>query len=548
MSSSNSYKFIGQGTYGCVIKPPLKCNSEYKDIDYDNKVSKLMDEIEAHKEFVENDNIYKIKHIEKYVLPKPIICKPEISDENIRKMLDNELKKCTNLKDNFFNSKFKLLLLEDGGQDLDQYTKTYNSDKNPDRFTFERLPLIDKIEFFKSLIHLFDSIIFLRKNNLVHHDIKLHNIVYNTDTKKSFLIDFGLLATDDSIKDNSYEYSVSHSLYPPETSCVDIKNFISSGCKKYRDKISKDVKKQFPPPLSAPLIAYKKAYNEFVQKHIDTFDSYCLCLGLSDMIEFMYAVSSVPRSSLDVKTENILKNFYKKVYRLLEKYCNKDIFERASDLYYLRDQYIYLLQSFIDECESENLITENIVIKTKLPDELKPKSPQIIAPTLSVPVPIPLAPIPHPTPVASRKSKSISPIMSFPHPTPVASRKSKSISPIMSFPHPTPVASRKSKSISPIMSFAHPTPVASRKRLEKYITYTRKQLQSSAKKYGIKANQSNLRMIDELSKKSTPSPLPREEKYRNYTRKQLQSSAKKYGIKANQSNVLMREMLSRRPK
>ena len=40
-----SNKIVGQGTYGCVIKPALKCdNSEkkIKDKHYNNKVSKIM--------------------------------------------------------------------------------------------------------------------------------------------------------------------------------------------------------------------------------------------------------------------------------------------------------------------------------------------------------------------------------------------------------------------------------------------------------------------------------------------------------------------------
>ncbi len=423
MSSLDIYKVIGQGSYGCVIKPPLKCNSQYKDIDYNNKVSKLMAEIEAHKEMIENDKIYRLKDIEKYVLPKPILCKPEISDDNIRKMLDNELKKCTYLKNGFFNSKFKLLLLEDGGEDLVTFTKTYNSYKDPASLSFERLPLIDKIEFFKSLIHLFDTIIFFRKNNLVHHDIKLSNIVYNIDTKKSFLIDFGLLTTDDSIKDNTYEFLVSHKFYPPESSCIHKNDYLyRAKCEKYKDKMS---------------------YDDYVKKHIDTFDSYSLSLSIAHMIYSMY--ERLKYSSLDLKTKNALRKFYTNIWNLLIKYYDKDIFQRATDLYYLRDQYIFYLQSFIDECKAENLITEDIQINTKLPDDL-----------LS-------------------RSKSASP----------KSKKRKRTS--------SPPKTKK----------------------------TRKNVQS---------------------------PLSREEQYRNYTYRQLQLSAKKYGIKANQKAEVMRKKLSRRPK
>ena len=36
---ASNVKIIGEGTYGCVVKPSLKCNTSH---DYKNKVSKLM--------------------------------------------------------------------------------------------------------------------------------------------------------------------------------------------------------------------------------------------------------------------------------------------------------------------------------------------------------------------------------------------------------------------------------------------------------------------------------------------------------------------------
>ena len=37
------HKVIGEGTYGCVHKPSLKCETTQQDINYDNKISKLLD-------------------------------------------------------------------------------------------------------------------------------------------------------------------------------------------------------------------------------------------------------------------------------------------------------------------------------------------------------------------------------------------------------------------------------------------------------------------------------------------------------------------------
>ena len=49
---------IAQGSYGCVYKPPLKCKN--KNIDYSNKVSKILYKDNATDEFVENSYINKI--------------------------------------------------------------------------------------------------------------------------------------------------------------------------------------------------------------------------------------------------------------------------------------------------------------------------------------------------------------------------------------------------------------------------------------------------------------------------------------------------------
>ena len=47
MGPKSKHKVIGEGTYGCVIEPSLKCTTEQ---DYDNKVSKLMKYSDAVKE------------------------------------------------------------------------------------------------------------------------------------------------------------------------------------------------------------------------------------------------------------------------------------------------------------------------------------------------------------------------------------------------------------------------------------------------------------------------------------------------------------------
>ena len=57
-------KILGQGSYGCVIKPSLKCDSKDKSIIYDNKVSKIMMRREAVKEQSEMEAFKNLKEME----------------------------------------------------------------------------------------------------------------------------------------------------------------------------------------------------------------------------------------------------------------------------------------------------------------------------------------------------------------------------------------------------------------------------------------------------------------------------------------------------
>ena len=55
-------EIVGEGTYGCVIKPALKCNKDTNITkkDYDNRLSKVMSKIDAVEELEEMKKIQKI--------------------------------------------------------------------------------------------------------------------------------------------------------------------------------------------------------------------------------------------------------------------------------------------------------------------------------------------------------------------------------------------------------------------------------------------------------------------------------------------------------
>ena len=283
------YKNVGEGTYGCVIKPAIKCSDEqpegYDDKQpstYENKVSKLMHERDAEEEFNETTDLLNIAGIEDYAIVKPHLCKPVDNEE-----LEKIIKKCTGqsqlknkVEEEYDLDDISQLLVEDGGINLHNFQ--YN--------LYSKLIPEEKILFFKSLLNLFNGLKFFRENNIIHHDIKLANIVYNIETKTCKYIDFGLvhdrndLASKMDLDDD--HYSITWAYFPTENECRSKGNFVRSICKNYRNIFKKleseeiEVQREvIPSDRELEQLAYEKLRNWV----LDSFDQYCLCLALHDL-------------------------------------------------------------------------------------------------------------------------------------------------------------------------------------------------------------------------------------------------------------------------
>ena len=67
-------EIVGEGSYGCVAKPSLKCTTVH---DYTNKVSKIMTTRDAKSEQKEMELFKKKKGNEKYTMAYPELCLPK---------------------------------------------------------------------------------------------------------------------------------------------------------------------------------------------------------------------------------------------------------------------------------------------------------------------------------------------------------------------------------------------------------------------------------------------------------------------------------------
>lgn len=190
-------RYIANGTYGCVLKPIIACNKN-NEVETVNSITKIFDN---NKE--QSDEVKINKAIIKKIDPQnyfTVELKADC-DIDINKYPSDQIKKCSNFKT---AKKFSQIIYEDGGVSLDTYMR------NPQN------PAIE----LKHFERLFKGLVELDRTKGIHLDIKPDNIVYNTDTNKLCLIDFGLYtkATQLYSKNMFHVHAHPYYFYPPEFS------------------------------------------------------------------------------------------------------------------------------------------------------------------------------------------------------------------------------------------------------------------------------------------------------------------------------------------
>jgi serine/threonine protein kinase len=308
-------KVVGEGTYGCVLKPPILCNetSNLVSQDYVNKISKIMTRQHAINENAEYSAINNIQGLDKYAITGPLLCKP-LLDKNF----NASVKKCKTLKVKtaFKNAKddLRMLLLEDGGLSIyDHITKV-----------FMLQSLDEKKVFLTSLIKLFDGLLFFQSNEIMHRDIKLANMVYNVNNGRAKYIDFGLMTNFKRFakrcRENNERLGISHTYYAPENSCSNKFSFNSNKLKCTK------IKEHF------------KTHEDFISYLQKSFDIYCLSLALLNM------VSVLDYKNSGLKKEAIPASFFEDFSILLLGYVKYDVSKRNINILQLKEKYISLLK------------------------------------------------------------------------------------------------------------------------------------------------------------------------------------------------------------
>jgi hypothetical protein len=373
-------KFIGEGTFGCVHKPPMECR--VKTHRSKNDISKLMTSVNAIKELNEFALIDSADKEKQFYLGKPSKCKPDRILSNMQSISNCPSGKFAPERiDNY-----SLLVMKYGGQDLAIFGEEVHTWTN----TKEH---VDAIElFWLEAVRLFYGLKVLHDNDVLHHDIKQQNIVYNQATNRANFIDFGFMEKksvriSDAKRSKSWLGNQHHWSFPLEAVYWNKKDYMKVATNGKTQKAFKSFAQSvanncgyffiscLPPGISNAktdktiekatkhafrnVLAFEptdEVYDRFIDKSIDSVDTFGLGIALMFVLQ---------------RSKHLLSpDFLKNLGGLFTAYMlNRNVFLRSTPEQLLAQYEDILTTSGL--LEKHNKHIENHLIANKVSPEMK---------------------------------------------------------------------------------------------------------------------------------------------------------------------------------
>lgn len=233
-------KFLASGSYGAVFKPPITCKKDKTRVIFGENNSKQKDAYVGKvflddNDFRDENFIMGIvnKKFKSFAIPMKYACE-------IEKPTKTDLK-----LDNRQSNKRDILAVDEG---MNQIVYPNGGDDLHTLFDKCRsLTLATRIKWavkiFKSFKPIIEGLILMKKEGIIHNDIKPANIVFNKKTNKAFIIDWGMAYNTQNIytsigtKDAIYPYYVpdykivSHLVKTSGKTFPSIENIVSDNIK-----------------------------------------------------------------------------------------------------------------------------------------------------------------------------------------------------------------------------------------------------------------------------------------------------------------------------
>ena len=208
LKSSMKSKYISHGSYGCVFEPAQPCSTNgtknKKTATKKALVSKVFwhasdagVEAERSREIAsyDKDGLFTVRMYGQCPVRR-------------NQFTSKDFQKCGRHFANRRRKLFEQIVYESGGKDLEYDEKKYSGYFG--KCTFR--------ELFHALEPIFAGLITLKRENVVHYDIKTMNIIYNPDTKRMKLIDFGLSTPLDTFYESEQLATEVYEFYPADAS------------------------------------------------------------------------------------------------------------------------------------------------------------------------------------------------------------------------------------------------------------------------------------------------------------------------------------------
>ena len=190
--------FIGEGTYGCVFKPPITCRNTQKKSNNSTVGKVFKSDKEFKKEVNINNIVANIDPKRKFTLPLVGTCVTRNFEYT------DQVSHCKLIDNPYGQTGFSQILYKDGGENLKMYMNMVKG--SPHNF-------VSILKLFKPIFIGLKDII---AAGYVHQDIKPQNMLYKNN--KIYMIDFGLINKTSKIyqEDQRYILKYDYPYYPPE--------------------------------------------------------------------------------------------------------------------------------------------------------------------------------------------------------------------------------------------------------------------------------------------------------------------------------------------
>lgn len=192
--------FVNSGTYGCVFKPPVKCQRKKTSSIILNAAGKIFpDEHSFKEEYAELKKVRKLDPKHLFTVPYLGHCKVNAKDFKPTDETDKCLRHISPTR-RIYNQ----LIYQYGGIDLSEYYK------------FPAKHFIYFEDFVQLFVPLLEGLRLMGTKKVAHVDIKPENMLIDTTLPKIYLIDFGLSTPFNLLKYETNFHDHEYPYYPPE--------------------------------------------------------------------------------------------------------------------------------------------------------------------------------------------------------------------------------------------------------------------------------------------------------------------------------------------